>query len=211
MTKKQRALEINELLKNEYADAKCTLNYRTDYELLIATRLSAQCTDERVNMITSVLFERYKSLDEFAKANINELERIIKSCGFYHEKAKNIKDMCNMLINDYNGILPDTIDELVKLPGVGRKTANLIVGEIFNKPAVVVDTHCIRLSNRLGLCDTKDPAKIEVIIKKLLPYTETMNFCHCLVYHGRKVCTARKPKCGECILQNLCKYYSGIK
>lgn len=208
MTLKEKAKTIDDILTKEYPDAKCSLAFNKDYELLVATRLSAQCTDERVNVVTPVLFERYKTLDELADAEIGDIENIVRSCGFYHDKAKSIKEMCTMLLNEYKGKVPDSIEELIKLPGVGRKTANLIVGEIYGKPAVVVDTHCIRLSNRLGLCDTEEPVKIEFILRNLLPPEKTFNLCHCFVYHGRKVCIARNPKCTDCVLNELCNYYN---
>ena len=175
-------------------------------QLLIATRLSAQCTDVRVNQVSGELFDTFKTADDFANADVTDIERIIKPCGLYKTKARDIKNMCAMLTEKLGGNIPDSIDGLTALPGVGRKTANLVVGEVFSKPAVVADTHCIRLSNRLGLCDTKDPAKVEKALRALLPSEESLGFCHRLVYHGRRVCTARSPACSGCILRPICPY-----
>jgi len=209
LNKKLRAKTAVELLEKQYPNAKCSLEYDKPYELLIAARLSAQCTDARVNIATKELFKRYPSLDEFAQADISELEGIIKSCGLYKTKANDIKNMSIMLLNNYKGILPDTIDELVKLPGIGRKTANLIVGDIFHKPAVVCDTHCIRITNLLGLSTSKDALKVEYELRACLPMDKANDFCHRLVLHGREVCRARGPRCGICVLQPCCKYYIG--
>lgn len=206
MDEKQRALEIVRALKEEYPDAVCSLESRNALELLIATRLSAQCTDARVNIVTKELFSKYKTAEDFANADIADIERIIYSCGFYKTKARDIVNMCKMLIEQYNSVVPDTIEELTKLPGVGRKTANLIVGDIYGKPSIVTDTHCIRISNRLGLADSKDPYKVEMRLRELIPPEESGMFCHRLVYHGRAVCRARGPLCSECCLKNLCKY-----
>ena len=181
------------------------MSYKKDYELLFATRLAAQCTDERVNMQTPALYARYPSLEALAAAELTELEEYIRPCGFYHTKAKDIIACANALLERHGGKVPDTMEELVALPGVGRKTANLILGDIYGKPAVVVDTHCIRLSNRMGLVDgLKDPAKIEAELKKLLPPEKSSDFCHRLVMHGRAVCTARKADCQSCRLAGVC-------
>jgi endonuclease-3 len=205
MTKKQIALEAVEALKNEYPDAKCSLTYTKPHELLIATRLSAQCTDARVNLVTPALFERYRSVDDFAEAEVSDVAEYIKSCGLYKTKSKDIVNMCVMLRDDFSGEVPDNIDDLTKLPGVGRKTANLICGDVYGKPAVVVDTHCIRITKRLGLHKLSDQKKIESELKKLLPPEESNDFCHRLVLHGRAVCTARSPKCESCCMNEFCR------
>lgn len=207
MTKKERAIEISKVFDVVYSDAKCSLDYTHDYELLIAVMLSAQCTDARVNIVTKDLFAKYTSLLSFADADLIELEESIKSCGFYHTKAKNIIATARKIISEFDGKIPDTIEALVTLPGVGRKTANLIVGDIYGKSGVVVDTHCIRLSNRFGLTKQKDPVKIEYELKKIIPEDIQTKFCHQLVYHGRAYCMARKPNCDECPVNHLCKSY----
>lgn len=205
ISKKKLAAEVISLLKEEYPDVKCALIYEKPHELLIATRLSAQCTDKRVNMVTPALFERFGSIDEFAAAEVSEVEEYIRTCGLFKTKAKDIVEMCIMLRDVYGGVVPDSIDELTKLPGVGRKTANLIVGDLYGKPAMVCDTHVIRLSNRLGLADTKDPAKAEKELRACVPPEEGLMLCHRLVWHGRGVCTARAPKCEACVLRNICR------
>lgn len=204
MRKSERVLKIAEVFERVYPDAKCSLNYNHDYELLIAVMLSAQCTDARVNLVTPELFKKYPNLDAFANADITELENCIRSCGFYHSKAKNIIATAKKIKTDFSGQIPDTIDELITLPGVGRKTANLIVGDVFGKPGVVVDTHCIRLSGRMGLTKESDPVKIEFALKKIIPPQMQSHFCHMLVLHGRAYCTARKPKCDVCPINTLC-------
>lgn len=205
MTKKQRAQACVEALKAEYPDAACSLTSRNALELLIATRLSAQCTDARVNLVTPVLFEKYPSCEAFAKANVDDVAEIIKSCGLYKTKAQSIVAMCQMLMEEFNGQVPDTIDQLTRLPGIGRKTANLICGDIYGKPAVVTDTHLIRISNRIGLVATKDPVKVEKELIQLLPPEESNLFCHRVVLHGRAVCSARSPKCEVCCLSPYCR------
>ena len=205
MTKKQRALEIIERLKKEYPDVKCALTYEKPHELLIAVRLSAQCTDKRVNLVTPALFERFPSIEAFAEASVSEVEEYIKSCGLFHTKAQDIIEMCRMLRDIYGGKVPDTIEELVKLPGVGRKTANLIAGDLYGKPAMVCDTHVIRLTNRLGLSEGKDAVQVEKQLRAIVPPEEGLMMCHRLVWHGRLVCSARAPKCEECALKDLCK------
>ncbi len=205
MTKKQKATEIIRLLKTEYPDVKCALNYSKPHELLIATRLSAQCTDKRVNLVTPALFGRFPEISDYAEAEITEVEKCIESCGLFHTKARDIVLMCRMLRDEYNCTVPDTIEELVKLPGVGRKTANLICGDLYGKPALVCDTHVIRLTNRLGLTDTKDAVKVEKQLSAIIPPEEGLMLCHRLVWHGRLVCDARKPKCDECCLAEICK------
>lgn len=205
MTEKTRALEVIERLKKEYPDVKCALTYQKPHELLIAVRLSAQCTDKRVNLVTPALFERFPSIEAFADAGVSEVEEYIKSCGLFHTKAQDIVEMCRMLRDIYGGIVPDTIEELVKLPGVGRKTANLIVGDLYGKPAIVCDTHVIRLTNRLGLSEGTDAARVEKQLREIVPPEEGLMFCHRLVWHGRGVCSARSPKCGECVLKEVCE------
>lgn len=204
MRKKERALFAIQKLTERYPDAICSLTYTDPLQLLIATRLSAQCTDARVNMVTPALFERFPTLDAFADASTDEVGEYIRSCGLYKTKARDIVAMANMLRDEFGGVIPDTVEELVKLPGVGRKTANLVAGDIYGRPAVVADTHCIRISNRLGLCDTKDPYKVEMQLKKLLPPEESNSFCHRLVLFGRDVCNARSPRCAVCPLQEVC-------
>ena len=205
MTDRKRAALAVEALKKEYPDAICSLVYTDPLQLLIATRLAAQCTDLRVNMVTPALFDRFKTVDDFAQADITEVEEYIKSCGLYKTKAKDIVNMCIMLRDRFGGKVPDTIEQLTALPGVGRKTANLMIGDIFKKPAVVVDTHCIRITGRLGFHTIKDAAKIEKILRDILPPEESNDFCHRLVLHGRAVCDARKPKCDICCMREFCK------
>ena len=205
MTKKQIALLAVEALKKDYPDAICSLVAGNPFELLIATRLSAQCTDARVNLVTPALFEKYKTLEDYASADVKDIEEIIHSCGFFRQESKDIIEMAKKIISDYNSVVPDTIEELTTLSGVGRKTANLICGDVYGKPAVVADTHLIRISNRLGLVSTKDPYKVEIELKKLLPPEESNDFCHRAVLHGRAVCDARKPKCDVCSMSQFCK------
>lgn len=206
MTDKERAMLAVDALKAEYPDAICSLVYTDPLQLLIATRLAAQCTDARVNMVTPKLFKAYKDVNEFANADVADVEELIKSCGLYKTKARDIVAMCIALRDNFNGIVPDTIEELVSLPGIGRKTANLIIGDIFNKPAVVVDTHCIRITSKLGFHNIKDAVKIERLLRAVLPPQESNDFCHRLVLHGRAVCTARNPKCELCCMKGFCKY-----
>ena len=206
MTEKQRAVLAVESLKKEYPYAICSLTYTEPLQLLIATRLSAQCTDARVNMVTPALFERFPTLNAFCDGPVEDIEEIIRSCGLYKTKARDIYAMCNKLRSDYNGVVPDTVEELTKLPGVGRKTANLVVGDIYHKPAVVTDTHCIRICGRLGLSEGKEPLKVEKQLRAVLPMDEANDFCHRLVLHGRAVCDARKPKCEICCMREFCKY-----
>lgn len=204
MTKKERALKSVEALKALYADGLCSLEADDPFKLLIATRLSAQCTDARVNLVTPVLFGKYPDAAALAKADIADVESIIHSCGFFRQKAKDIVGTAKRITGEFGGVVPDTIEVLITLPGVGRKTANLVVGDVYGKPAVVADTHLIRISNRLGLTDTKDPLKVEMQLRKLLPPEESNDFCHRCVLHGRAVCDARRPKCGECVLREFC-------
>ncbi len=205
MTKKELALKSVEALKETYPDAICSLEYENPFELLIATRLSAQCTDARVNLVTPELFSKYKTLDDYCNADVKDIERIIHSCGFYREKSKDIIGIAKKIRDDFGGELPDSIELLTTLPGVGRKTANLIMGDVFKKPAVVCDTHLIRISNRIGLVSVKDPKKVEIELRKLLPPQESSDFCHRAVLHGRAVCTARKANCENCSLNSFCK------
>ena len=208
MTKKERAAKICDLLKIDYQEALCQLNADTPFQLIVATRLSAQCTDARVNLVTPDLFKKYPSENELAEADISDVEGLIHSCGFYRAKAKDLVGMAKAVRDIYNGVLPDTIEELTKLPGVGRKTANLIVGDVYKKPAVVADTHVIRITNLLGLTDSKDPKNVEMQLKKILPPEESNDFCHRIVLHGRAICIARRPKCEQCCLKDACKHYS---
>lgn len=205
MEKREIALEAVEALKKEYPDALCSLSYTDPLQLLIATRLAAQCTDARVNMVTPALFERFPTVNDFADSTPEEVAEYIKSCGLYKTKSRDIVALAQMLRDDFDGTVPDTIEELTKLPGIGRKTANLVCGDIFGKPAVVVDTHCIRITRRLGLHSLKEQKKIEFALRELLPPEESNNFCHRLVLHGRAVCTARSPKCGECCMNGFCE------
>lgn len=207
MTKKQRALQIIELLKKEYPDAGCTLDYDDAWKLLVSVRLAAQCTDARVNVVVEGLYEKYPTVEALAKAPVEEIEKIVKPCGLGHSKARDISACMKMLQEQYGGKVPEDFDALLELPGVGRKSANLIMGDVFGKPAIVTDTHCIRLVNRFGLVDgIKEPKKVEMALWKIVPPEEGSDFCHRLVYHGRAVCTARtKPDCENCCLKEVCK------
>ena len=211
MRTQQQIDEIVRLLLVEYPQADCTLDFRKDYELLFSVRLAAQCTDERVNKITPALFERFPTLEAFAEAEVEEVEKYVHSCGFYHAKARDIVACAQMLLQKHSGKVPATMEELTALPGVGRKTANLILGDVFHIPgSTVVDTHCIRITNRLGIVDNlKDPVKIEMALRKVLPPEHSSDFCHCIVLHGRAVCDARKPMCESCCLRHLCQHFSG--
>jgi endonuclease-3 len=201
---KSKVGELIRLLEDCYPETYCALEYERDYELLFSARLSAQCTDARVNIVAPVLFGRYPTLESIAEADVSEIESIIHPCGFFRIKARDIIEAAAMLIAEFGGRVPDTMDDLLKLPGVGRKTANLLLGDIHNKPAVVVDTHCIRLSNRIGLVDSKDPVKIETMLREILPPEKSSDFCHRLVLHGREVCSARAPACGKCCIARCC-------
>lgn len=206
----ERVAGIIAALKKEYPDALCALHYGKDYELMIAVRLSAQCTDARVNLVTPALFARYPTLDAFAEADVSEVEDYVHSCGFYKHKAEDIVLACRMLRDEYGRKVPGTMDELLRLPGVGRKTANLLLGDIYGTPgSVVCDTHCIRICNLLGLASGKDPAKVEQQLRAILPPEESSDFCHRLVLHGRAVCVARKPACERCCLAPYCKSFTG--
>lgn len=205
----EKVNSIIEILKKRYPDALCALQYQKDYELMIAVRLSAQCTDARVNMIAPVLFEAYPTLEAIAQADLSAVEEIVRPCGFYKHKARDIILACQMLLRDYGGKVPDTMEELLKIPGVGRKTANLLLGDLFSTPgSVVCDTHCIRICGRLGLTDgSKEPEKVETQLRAILPPEESSDFCHRIVMFGRDVCIARKPKCDVCPLAMHCRFF----
>ena len=207
MRKKDLALIIIERLKNEYPDAACTLDYNEAWKLLVSVRLAAQCTDARVNVVVKGLFEKYPSVKALADAPVEDIEAIVKPCGLGHSKAKDISACMKELLDKYNCQVPEDFDKLLSLPGVGRKSANLIMGDVFGKPAIVTDTHCIRLTNRMGLVDNiKDPKKVEMALWKIIPPQEGSDFCHRLVIHGRDVCTARThPYCDRCCLQDICE------
>jgi len=206
MFARKDVLKIIKLLEECYPEPVCALVFRKDYELLFAARLAAQCTDARVNTVTPVLFTQYPTLEALAGADIKDIEAIVHPCGFYRVKARDIIAASAMLLGVFDGKVPDNMEELLKLPGVGRKTANLMLGDIFKKPAVVVDTHCIRLSNRIGLVAVKDPVKIETALRAILPPEKSSDFCHRLVLHGRAVCTARNPACSACCIAGQCRH-----
>lgn len=207
MTKKELALEIIERLKKEYPGADCTLDYDEAWKLLVSVRLAAQCTDARVNVVVQDLYARFPDVKALAEASVEEIEAIVKPCGLGHSKARDISACMRILQEKYDGKVPDDFDKLLELPGVGRKSANLIMGDVFGKPAIVTDTHCIRLTNRMGLVDgIKDPKKVEMALWKIIPPEEGSDFCHRLVNHGREICTARtKPFCDRCCLQDICE------
>ena len=203
---KEKVDSIIEILKNRYPDALCALHYEKDYELMIAVRLSAQCTDARVNLVTPALFAAYPTLEAMAAADIADVENYVRSCGFYKHKARDIVLGCQMLLSDFGGKVPGTMEELLRIPGIGRKTANLLLGDIHKKPgAIVCDTHCIRICGRLGLSKGKEPEKVERQLREILPPEESNDFCHRIVLFGREICTARKPKCEECPLAIYCQ------
>ena len=207
---KQKALAVIDILKQRYPDAPCALHYKKDYELMIAVRLSAQCTDARVNLVTPALFTAYPTLEAMAAADIADVENYIHSCVFYRQKAKDIVLACRMLLDEHGGKVPDSMDALLKLPGVGRKTANLLLGDLYAQPgSVVCDTHCIRICQRLGLSHGKEPEKVERQLRKILPPEESSDFCHRIVLFGRDTCIARKPKCDGCPLAMYCSYLTG--
>ena len=210
MKTKEAVRSIVDALKALYPDGICSLNYEKDYELLFSVRLAAQCTDERVNKVTPGLYGRFPTLEALAEADVSEVEEYIHSTGFFRAKARDIVAASRMLLEEYGGVVPNNMEDLLRLPGVGRKTANLILGDVYHKPGVVVaDTHCIRLSGRLGLSDgTKDPAKVEEQLRKILPPEESNDFCHRLVLHGRAVCMARGPECESCTLRPWCDFYT---
>lgn len=211
--KKQLALTVVERLKKEYPASECTLDYDEAWKLLVSVRLAAQCTDARVNEIVPKLFGRFPTVWALAEADVSEIEEIVRPCGLGASKARDISACMKMLCSEYNGVVPCDFDELLRLPGVGRKSANLIMGDVFRKPAIVTDTHCIRLSGRIGLTDgEKDPKKVEMALWKLIPPEESNDFCHRLVDHGRAVCTARtKPYCDRCVLADICAYNAGTQ
>lgn len=203
---KEKVSAIIEILKNRYPVAPCALQYSKDYELMIAVRLSAQCTDARVNLVTPALFAAYPTLEAMAAADITHVEELVHSCGFYKHKARDIVLACQMLLTDYNGKVPGTMEELLKLPGVGRKTANLLLGDLYGVPgSIVCDTHCMRICERLGLSKGRDPEKVEKQLRAILPPEESSDFCHRIVLYGREVCTARNPRCSECVLAVHCQ------
>lgn len=204
-----KVTNILSALKELYPDALCALHFGKDYELMIAVRLSAQCTDARVNLVTPALFAKYPTLEAFAAADVGDVEEMVRSCGFYKHKARDIVLACQMLLSDYHGRVPDNMEDLLKLPGVGRKTANLLLGDIYHKEAYVCDTHCIRICGKLGLSQGKDPQKVEMQLRKVIPPEESSDFCHRIVLHGRAVCTARNPKCSQCTLAPFCDFFTG--
>lgn len=204
-----KVANILSALKELYPDALCALHFDKDYELMIAVRLSAQCTDARVNLVTPALFAKYPTLEAFAAADVGDVEEMVRSCGFYKHKARDIVLACQMLLSDYHGRVPDNMEDLLKLPGVGRKTANLLLGDIYHKEAYVCDTHCIRICGKLGLSQGKDPQKVEMQLRKVIPPEESSDFCHRIVLHGRAVCTARNPKCSQCTLAPFCDFFTG--
>ena len=206
---KEKVTSIIEILKKRYPEAPCALHYGKDYELMIAVRLSAQCTDARVNLVTPALFAAYPTLEAMATADITDVENYVHSCGFYKHKARDIVLACQMLLSDYGGKVPNTMDDLLKLPGVGRKTANLLLGDLYGVPgSTVCDTHCIRICGRLGLTQGNDPVKVENQLRLILPPEESSDFCHRIVLFGRDCCTARNPKCSDCPLSFWCKQFS---
>ena len=212
MTKKEKVSEIKNYLDKTYGDAPCTLDYDDPFQLMVATILAAQCTDARVNMVTPALFKKYPTVQSFAEARILDVEELIRSTGFFRNKAKNIVACANTLLERHNGEVPDTMEELIALPGVGRKIANLMLGDVFGKPCIVVDTHCKRITNLLGLTKNTDPTKIEMDLKKIIPPEYGALFCHQIVEHGRAICIARRPKCSECGMNAVCDFYKkGMK
>lgn len=208
MNKKEKVIQIIGVFNKLYPSAECSLEYGSPLQLLLSTQLSAQCTDARVNIVAKDLYAKYNSVEDFANADIKELEGVIRSTGFYRNKSKNIIECCKILSQKYNGKIPDNMEELLELPGVGRKTANLFLYEIYGIQGVIVDTHCKRLSNQIGLTKNEDPVKIEYDLQKIVPKSEWANFSHKLVSHGREVCKARKPECEKCEISKFCSYYS---
>ena len=205
----EKVTNILSALKAAYPDALCALHYKKDYELMIAVRLSAQCTDARVNLVTPALFAKYPTLESFAGAQVEDVEQMVHSCGFYRHKARDIVLACQMLLRDYGGKVPDNMEDLLKLPGVGRKTANLLLGDIYGQEGYVCDTHCIRICGKLGLSQGKDPVKVEMQLRQVIPPEESSDFCHRIVLHGRAVCTARNPQCSKCTLAPFCDSFTG--
>ena len=212
MTKKEKVSVIKDYLDKTYPDAPCTLDYKDPFQLLVATVLAAQCTDARVNLVTPELFSKYPTVESFANAKETDIEKLIYSTGFYRNKSKNIVACAKALMEKHAGQVPDTMEELLELPGVGRKIANLLLGDVFGKPCIVVDTHCKRITNLLGLTKNTDPTKIEMDLKKIIPSEYGAQFCHQIVEHGRAICVARRPKCLECGMNMVCDYYKkGLK
>lgn len=207
MTNLERAQSAVKILKEIYPTASCSLIYNTPLEFLISIRLSAQCTDARVNSVTPALFSKFKNLEDFASAKPKELEKYIYSCGFYKIKSKDIVNMCQIIKKNFKGKIPDNLRDLTSLPGIGRKTANLFLGEMFNRPAIIVDTHFIRITKRLGFHNSKNAIQIENIMKNLIYHPDMIGFCHRVIAHGRTICTARSPKCNDCHLKNICNYF----
>ena len=206
----ERVQGVVAALKQAYPDPRCALEYEKDYELMIAVRLSAQCTDARVNLVTPALFKHFPTLDAFADADVSEVEEYVRTCGFFRQKAHDIVAACRMLRDEYGGRVPNSMDALLRLPGVGRKTANLLLGDLYAVPgSVVCDTHCIRICGKLGLSEGKEPEKVERQLRAILPPEESSDFCHRIVLHGRAVCTARKPQCEKCTLRMFCKSFCG--
>jgi len=206
---KEKVSAIIDILKARYPDAPCALHYQKDYELMIAVRLSAQCTDARVNLVTPALFEKYPTLEAMANADITDVEKLVHSCGFYKHKARDIVLGCRMLLEEYGGKVPDTMEALLRIPGVGRKTANLLLGDLYGVPgSVVCDTHCIRICGRLGLSQGKEPEKVEKQLRAILPPEESSDFCHRIVLFGRDCCSSQRPRCHECPLTMFCKEYN---
>lgn len=206
LEKQKRAQKIIRILKEKYPDAHCALDHSNVWELLVATMLSAQCTDARVNKVTPALFKRYSGVKDYAEADIDELEKLIHSTGFFKNKAKNIKAASQMVLSEYNGQVPETMDKLIKIPGVGRKTANVILGNYFGVPALTVDTHMIRLNRLLGFSQSDDAVKVEYQLMKLIPEKDWVQYTHLVIHHGRNVCIARRPRCSECVIQSLCAW-----
>ena len=208
---KEKVRAILDILQEKYPDAPCALHYEKDYELMIAVRLSAQCTDARVNLVTPALFAAYPTLEAMAAADIGDVENYVHSCGFYKHKARDIVLGCQMLLSDYDGKVPGTMEQLLRIPGVGRKTANLLLGDLYGQPgSVVCDTHCIRICGKLGLSQGTDPEKVERQLRAILPAEESSDFCHRIVLFGREICTARNPRCADCPLAPYCKAFTGL-
>jgi len=210
MTDNEKIIQIISIFDRLYPNAECSLEYHSPLQLLISTQLAAQCTDARVNIVAKNLYNKYKTAEDFANADLEELEADVKSTGFYRNKSKNIIACCKILVEKYNGKIPDNMDQLLELPGVGRKTANLVLYEIYGVQGIVVDTHAKRLSNRIGLSKNDDPEKIEYDLQKIVPKSRWADFCHKLVFHGREVCKARKPECQNCEIRQFCNYYTKI-
>ncbi|MBQ3517766.1 MAG: endonuclease III [Clostridia bacterium] len=211
MDKKEIAKQAEAVLENLYPDAVCSLEAEDPFHLLVAVRLSAQCTDARVNLVTPALFAKYPTVQDFANADVKDVENLVHSCGFYRQKASDIVGMAQIIINKHNGKVPDTMEALTALPGVGRKTANLIMGDVYGQPSYVCDTHMIRIANRLGLVNTKDPYKVELALRELLTPETSGDFCHRAVLFGRDVCDARKPKCESCPMRTFCAFSESTK